>query len=194
MNSSDQKMRCEWAVGNPLLINYHDNEWGVPLYDDSRLFENFVLDGFQAGLSWLTILKKREAFRLAFDNFDIMKVAKYDEIKVTQLLNNENIIRNRSKIAAAINNAEQALKVQEEFGSLDAYFWHFTDGKPIINSWNSYKEIPANTNISDAMSRDLRKRGFAFAGSTICYAFMQAVGIVNDHIVSCFCYTENREQ
>ncbi len=188
MCTFDNKIRCEWAVGNPLLKDYHDKEWGAPLYDDTRLFENFVLDGFQAGLSWLTILKKRNSFRVAFNNFIIEKVAAYDEQKIAQLLGNEDIIRNRSKIKAAINNAQKVLDIQEESGSFNSYVWHFTNGKTITNHWKSIKEIPANSEISDAMSRDMKQRGFSFAGSTICYAFMQAVGIVNDHIISCHCY------
>ncbi|MFO7656563.1 MAG: DNA-3-methyladenine glycosylase I [Bacteroidales bacterium] len=188
MSSSDQFIRCEWAVGNSLLVEYHDHEWGVPQHDDTRLFENFVLDGFQAGLSWLTILKKRDAFWQAFDAFDIQKVADYNMEKVTELLNNDGIIRNKSKIEAAINNAKKVLIIQDEFGAFSNYLWQFADGKPIINTWKSDKEIPPNSPVSDAMSRDMRKRGFTFAGSTICYAFMQAVGIVNDHIASCFCH------
>ena len=188
MCSFDHKVRCEWAVGNPLLVTYHDEEWGVPLHDDRRLFENFVLDGFQAGLSWLTILKKRPAFRIAFDNFDIHKIAEYNENKIIQLMGNEDIIRNRSKIMAAISNAKKIIEIRKEYGNFNNYLWQFTDGKPIINNWQTIKEIPPNSKESDTMSRDMKKRGLSFAGSTICYAFMQAVGMVNDHIESCFCY------
>ncbi|MBN2610746.1 MAG: DNA-3-methyladenine glycosylase I [Bacteroidales bacterium] len=186
MSSSDQIIRCEWAVGNPLLTEYHDREWGVPQHDDTRLFENFVLDGFQAGLSWLTILKKREAFRQAFDQFNIQKVAGYSDKKISELLKNEGIIRNRLKIEAAVNNARLVLKIIEEYGSFSNYLWRFVNGKTIVNNWNTYKDAPANSPESDEMSRDMRKRGFTFTGSTICYAFMQAVGIVDDHIVTCF--------
>ena len=183
-----QITRCDWAVGNAIMTDYHDHEWGVPLHDDRKLFKNFVLDGFQAGLSWLTILKKREAFQTAFDHFEIHAVASYDEIKINQLLDNAGIIRNRQKILAAINNAQKVEKIQEEFGSFDNYAWSFVDGIQIRNRWQSMDQIPATSPESDQMSRDMKKRGFAFAGSTICYAFMQAVGMVNDHIISCFCY------
>ncbi len=180
--------RCDWAIGHSIMTDYHDLEWGVPLHDDTRLFENFVLDGFQAGLSWLTILKKRKAFQAAFDHFEIHTVANYDEHKVKQLLEDSGIIRNRQKILAAIKNAQKVIEVQEEFGSFDKYIWSFTKGKRIRNSWQSMAQIPSTSPVSDKMSHDMKRRGFAFAGSTICYAFMQAVGIVNDHIISCFCY------
>jgi len=180
--------RCDWAIGNPIMTDYHDHEWGVPLHDDHKLFENFVLDGFQAGLSWLTILKKREAFQTAFDHFMIHTVASYDENKINQLLDNASIIRNRQKILAAINNANKVKKIQAEFGSFDSYIWSFVDGNQIFNKWQSMDQIPATSPESDIMSRDMKERGFAFAGSTICYAFMQAAGLVNDHIISCFCY------
>ncbi len=180
--------RCDWATGNSIMTDYHDHEWGAPLHDDRKLFENFVLDGFQAGLSWLTILKKREAFQTAFDHFIIHKVASYDENKISQLLDDANIIRNRQKILAAINNAQKVKKIQEEFGSFDNYVWSFVDGCQIRNKWQSMDQIPATSSESDKMSHDMKKRGFAFAGSTICYAFMQAIGLVNDHIISCFCY------
>ncbi|RJQ18219.1 DNA-3-methyladenine glycosylase I [Candidatus Woesearchaeota archaeon] len=179
--------RCAWPK-NELAIQYHDHEWGLPVHDDRKLFEAIILDAFQAGLSWDTILKKRENFRKAFDNFDAKKIAKYDEKKVKQLMNNEGIIRNNLKIKAAITNAKAFLHVQKEFGSFDKYIWQFVSHKPIINKRKSIKEIPAKTEISDAMSKDMKKRGFAFCGSTICYAFMQAVGMVNDHTVDCFCY------
>lgn len=181
--------RCEWApASDPLYIEYHDKEWGVPVHDDRHLFEMLILEGAQAGLSWATILKKRENYRAAFDDFDAMKIVRYGEKKVTELLSNEGIVRNRLKIAAAIQNAKAFLEVQNEFGSFDAYIWQFVGGKPIINAWKTLNELPAKTTESDAMSKDLKKRGFKFVGSTICYAFMQAVGMVNDHIVDCFRY------
>ncbi len=173
---------------HPLLIAYHDAEWGVPLHDDRKLFENFILDGFQAGLSWLTILKKRQAFREAFNGFDMEKIAVYDLTKINRLLENPEIIRNNLKIHAAVTNAQQSIRVVEEWGSFDAYIWQFTGGRTITNHRNGMHEIPATSPESDAMSRDMKKRGFKFAGSTICYAFMQAVGMVNDHIVTCTFY------
>ena len=168
------------------MIRYHDEEWGVPVHDDRLLFEFLILEGAQAGLSWSTVLKKRENYRAAFDNFDAEKIARYGEKKSAQLLNNPGIIRNRLKIHATIQNAKSFLKVREEFRSFDAYLWRFVDGKPIANRRKSMKEVPARTKISDAMSKDLLKRGFKFVGSTICYAFMQATGMVNDHLVTCF--------
>ncbi len=180
--------RCGWAIGHSIMTDYHDNEWGVPLHDDRKLFENFVLDGFQAGLSWLTILKKREAFQKAFDHFMIHTVASYDENKIGRLLNDSGIIRNRQKILAAVNNARKVIQIQEEFGSFNDYVWSFVQGMRIQNGWQSVDQIPATSQESDKMSRDMKKRGFSFAGSTICYAFMQAVGMVNDHLISCFCY------
>ncbi len=183
--------RCEWVPENdPLYIAYHDREWSVPLHDDRRLFEFLVLEGAQAGLSWATVLKKRENYRRAFDGFDPQKVARYDEEKISRLLQDPGIIRNRLKIRSAVRNAGAFLKVQEEFGSFDRYIWQFTDGKPIIHRYRTVAEIPASTAESDRMSRDLKKRGFNFAGSTICYAFMQAVGMVNDHTMDCFRYGE----
>ncbi len=181
--------RCDWAK-NDLAIAYHDAEWGVPLHDDRRLFEFLILEGAQAGLSWDTILRKRENYRAAFDNFDARLVALYDEAKCAELLQNEGIIRNRLKIASAVRNARVFLKVQEEFGSFDRYIWSFVGGKPIKNALENSKQIPVSTEISDALSRDLKKRGFNFVGSTIMYAFMQATGMVNDHLVSCFRYDE----
>jgi len=181
--------RCAWAR-NELSIRYHDEEWGVPVHDDRALFEFLVLEGAQAGLSWDTILKKREHYRKVFDNFDAEKVARYGARKVEQLLADPGIIRNRLKIAAAVQNAKAFLAVQAEFGGFDPYIWQFTGGKPKQNAWRSAKEVPARAPESDAMSKDLRKRGFQFAGSTICYAFMQAVGMVNDHAVDCFRYAE----
>lgn len=184
--------RCPWAVTDPIYILYHDQEWGLELHDDRKLFEFLILEGMQAGLSWLTILKKRENFRTAFDNFDPNKVALYDKRKVRFLLSNAGIIRNRLKIEAAITNARAFLNVQEEFGSFDRYIWQFVDGTPKINHWTSLRQIPVRTPESDAMSRDLKSRGFKFVGSTICYAHMQATGMVNDHLVSCFRHPENR--
>lgn len=179
--------RCEWARGE-LDVLYHDQEWGVPSHDDRHLFEMLILEGAQAGLSWSTILKKREGYRDAFDNFDAAKVALYGDAKVAELLANQGIVRNRAKIAATILNAQQTLKVREEFGSFDAYLWRFVDGQPIVNSWSSLSQIPAKTKESDALSKELLKRGFKFVGSTICYAYMQAVGMVNDHTTACFRY------
>ena len=181
--------RCAWAR-NELSIRYHDEEWGVPAHDDRTLFEFLILEGAQAGLSWDTILKKREHYRKVFDNFDVEKVARYGARKVEQLLADPGIIRNRLKIAAAVQNAKAFLAVQAEFGGFDPYIWQFTGGKPKQNAWRSFKDVPARAPESDAMSQDLRKRGFRFAGSTICYAFMQAVGMVNDHAVDCFRYAE----
>ncbi len=182
-------MRCDWAKNDP-AIAYHDAEWGVPQHDDRSLFEFLILEGAQAGLSWDTVLRKRENYRAAFDNFDAEKIALYDEAKKAELLKNEGIIRNRLKIASAVQNANAFLKIQKEFGSFDSYIWSFVDGKPIINKWKSLTEVPAKTPVSDAMSKDLKKRGFNFVGSTIMYAFMQACGLVNDHLVSCFRYKE----
>ncbi len=179
--------RCAWAKGD-LYIAYHDREWGVPVHDDRLLFEFLILEGAQAGLSWITILKKRENYRRAFDNFDARKVARYNSRKIQKLLADSGIVRNRLKIASAVGNAKALLAAQKEFGSFDDYIWRFTGGKPICNHWTSLKEIPASTPASDAMSQDLIKRGFRFVGSTICYAFMQAVGMVNDHTVDCFRY------
>ena len=181
--------RCEWAT-NDLMIRYHDEEWGVPLHDDRGLFEFLVLDGAQAGLSWSTILKKRDAYRQAFDNFDAAAIARYGKRKVNQLLANAGIVRNRLKIASAIQNARAFLAVQEELGSFDAYIWQFVGGHPKVNSWPSLDQIPAHTTESDAMSKDLKHRGFSFVGSTICYAFMQAAGMVNDHTTACFRHAE----
>lgn len=184
------KGRCAWGTTDPLYIEYHDNEWGVPEHDDRKLFEFLLLEGMQAGLSWLTILKKRDNYRKAFDNFDAEKIAYYDERKVAELLSDRGIVRNRLKIQAAIQNARAFLAVQREFGSFDAYIWRFVGGKPRKNAWKTVKEIPSKTAESDAMSKDLIKRGFTFVGSTICYAFMQAVGMVNDHTTDCFRYHE----
>jgi DNA-3-methyladenine glycosylase I len=180
-----KKQTCEWATKDPLLLEYHDREWGVPVHDDHKLFEFLILEGFQAGLSWLTILRKRENFRKAFSNFDFNKVAKYDQRKVNSLLGDAGIIRNKLKIAAAITNAQAFIKVREEFGSFDKYVWAFVDGKPINNRLKTTKEVPAKTELSDKLSADLKKRGFKFVGSTIIYAHMQATGMVNDHLLEC---------
>ena len=182
------KKRCPWADSDPLYIDYHDNEWGVPLHDDRELFELLILEGAQAGLSWITVLKKRDNYREAFNRFDPQIIAKYDTKKVEQLLSNPGIIRNRLKIASTISNARAYLDIQKEFGSFDKYIWGFVSHKPIINRWKSVDEIPPKTPESDCLSKDLKKRGFRFVGSTICYAFMQACGMVNDHVISCFRY------
>jgi DNA-3-methyladenine glycosylase I len=173
-----------------LAIGYHDAEWGVPTRDDRRLFEFLILEGAQAGLSWDTILRKRENYRAAFDDFDAEKIALYDEKKAAELLLNEGIVRNRLKIASTIQNAQSYLKIKDEFGTFDTYIWQFVGGKPVVNSWQNMSEVPAKTPVSDAMSKDLKKRGFNFVGSTIMYAFMQACGLVNDHLVSCFRHKE----
>jgi DNA-3-methyladenine glycosylase I len=180
--------RCEWADTDHMMRNYHDEEWGVPVHDDRRLFEFLILEGMQAGLSWSTILKKREEYRRAFYNFDAVKILRYVPGNIYNLMSNPGIIRNRMKIKAAVTNAEAFLEVQKEFGSFDAYIWHFVGGNPIINTWKKLADIPVSTHESEAMSRDMKKRGFSFVGSTICYAFMQAVGMVNDHIMDCFRY------
>jgi len=177
--------RCEWAVGE-LSIRYHDEEWGVPVHDDRTLFEFLILEGAQAGLSWNTILNKRENYRKGFDQFDPKRVAKYDRRKMQQLLRDPGIVRNKLKVASAVGNAKAFLQVQEEFGTFDSYIWQFVGGKPRVNALQSMKEIQPRTPESDAMSKDLKKRSFKFVGSTICYAFMQAVGMVNDHVVDCF--------
>lgn len=183
------KKRCTWAT-DELSVAYHDAEWGVPLHDDRKLFELLILEGAQAGLSWITILKKRAAYRTAFDRFDPRKVAKYDESRIALLLTNQGIVRNRLKIRAAVQNAQSFLAVQKEFGTFDNYLWKFVGGKPSQSHWRDHGQMPARTDHSDALSKDLTKRGFKFVGSTICYAFMQATGMVNDHLVSCFRYEE----
>ncbi len=181
--------RCQWCEGNEqIYLDYHDKEWGVPLHDDKLLFEFLILEGAQAGLSWLTVLKKRENYRKAFDNFDVKKVAKYNEKKIEKLLQNAGIIRNRLKIKSAIRNAKAFIEIQKEFGSFDKYIWKFVNNKPINNKIKSMKQIPTKTELSDKISKDLKKRGMNFVGSTITYAFMQAIGMVNDHEVSCFRY------
>jgi DNA-3-methyladenine glycosylase I len=186
----DMTTRCEWGNSDPLYVEYHDTEWGVPEHDDRRLFESLVLDGAQAGLSWLTILRKRDNYRAAFDGFDATKIANYGEDKVAELLANKGIVRNRLKVASAITNARAFLLVQQELGSFDRYLWSFVGGEPKKNSWTTMDEIPATSLESEAMSADLKKRGFRFVGPTICYAFMQAVGMVNDHMVDCFRYDQ----
>jgi len=186
----DGVIRCAWAGSDPLYQAYHDLEWGAPLHDDRLLFEFLVLEGAQAGLSWITILRKRAAYRMAFDGFDPRLVASFDGLKTAELLANPGIVRNRLKVASAIGNARAFLNVQEEFGSFDAYLWRFVDNRPLQNAWASMASVPASTALSDALSRDLKQRGFNFVGSTICYAFMQAVGMVNDHIRDCFRWRE----
>ncbi len=185
-----EKHRCGWCVGNPLYEAYHDEEWGVPVYDDDTLFEFLILETFQAGLSWITVLKKRENFRKAFDNFDYKTIAKYNQSKVDILLQDAGIIRNKLKVNATITNAQAFMKIQDEFGSFSKYIWDFVDGKPIKNKLKNSKDAPANTALSDALSKDLKKRGFKFVGSTVVYAHMQATGMVNDHEISCFRYNE----
>ena len=180
------RVRCPWGDSDPLYVAYHDEEWGVPNHDDRHLFEMLVLEGAQAGLSWITVLKKRAHYRRAFSNFEPLKIARYDSKKVQQLLANGKIIRNRLKIMSAIQNAKVFLSVQEEWGTFDRYIWRFVDGQPKLNAWKRLKEIPTRTTESDDMSKDLKRRGFAFVGPTICYAFMQATGMVNDHLVDCF--------
>jgi len=186
----NNKQTCSWPQGDPLLLKYHDTEWGVPLHNDKKLFEFLILEGFQAGLSWLTILRKRKNFRKAFDKFDFNKVATYGQRKINSLLKDSGIIRNKLKIESAITNAKAFIEVRKEFGSFNTYIWKFTDNKPIHNGFESLKEIPARTELSDVISKDLKKRGFKFVGSTIVYAHMQATGMVNDHITSCFRYKE----
>jgi len=187
-------IRCQWTGDwddiDDIMVVYHDTEWAVPKHDDRRLFEDLVLDGAQAGLSWRTILNKREGYREAFDNFDPAKVAQYDEAKIEELLQNPGIVRNRQKVNSAVKNAQAFLKVQEVFGSFDAYIWGFVNRRPIQNTWQTISELPAKTELSETISRDLKKRGFSFVGPTITYAFMQAVGIVNDHTIDCFRYRE----
>ena len=185
---------CEWPSKNELMLKYHDEEWGVPLHNDRKLFEFMLLDAFQAGLSWSIILKKRVNFRKAFDNYDINKIAKYNETKINKLLQDEGIIRNRLKINAAVQNAKAFLKVQKEFGTFDKYIWQFTGGKTIDNNLSDLKKMPVKSKESDAMSKDLKERGFSFVGSTICYAFMQAAGMVNDHLNFCFMYKGVKEK
>jgi len=184
------EVRCSWAGSSELYRAYHDKEWGVPLHDERALFEFLILEGAQAGLSWITILKKREAYREAFDNFNAAVVARYDEHKIALLLQNSAIVRNRLKLQSAVINAQKFLHVQKEFGSFDAFIWQFAGGMPQQNNWRNLAEVPASTQVSDAMSRELKRRGFKFVGTTICYAFMQATGMVNDHTTDCFRYAQ----
>jgi DNA-3-methyladenine glycosylase I len=186
----DKKHRCGWCTGTEIERRYHDEEWGVPLHDDRKLFEFLLLDGAQAGLSWLTILNKREGYRAAFDNFDPYKIAEYGEGKVAELMNNPAIVRNRLKVASAIRNARGFLEVQAEFSSFDRFIWQFTDGETIQNNWRLMQDIPARTAEAEAMSKELKRRNFNFVGPTICYAFMQAAGMVNDHVIDCFRYEQ----
>ena len=188
-----EKHRCGWCLGDNLYEAYHDEEWGVPVHDEQRLFEFLILETFQAGLSWITILRKRENFREAFDNFDYKKVAKYSEDKIQQLLQNSGIIRNKLKVRSAVSNARHFMEIQDEFGSFDHYIWSFVNHKPIQNKVENYKEAPPTTEISDKLSKDLKKRGFKFVGSTVVYAYMQATGMVNDHETSCFRYKEVKQ-
>ncbi|MBT3169728.1 MAG: DNA-3-methyladenine glycosylase I [Candidatus Cloacimonetes bacterium] len=182
--------RCEWSVGSKIEIEYHDKIWGVPEFDDRQLFRKLTLDGAQAGLSWITILKKTANYDLAFDNFDVIKIANYSAEKIAELLQNKGIIRNKLKINSVVNNAKIYLKIQKEFGSFSKYIWSFTNGKTINNKWTNMSEIPSSSKESDAMAKDMKKRGFKFVGTTICYAFMQAIGMVNDHTIDCFRYEE----
>ncbi len=186
--TSTKKIRCGWVSDDEIYLAYHDTEWGVPVHDDKKLFEAVILDGFQAGLSWLTILKKRENFRKAFDNFDARKIARYSEKKIAELMADAGIIRNQLKIRASVTNAQQFLRAQKEFGTFDKYIWRFVGGKPKINHWKTHKHLPSRSTESDAMSADMKARGFKFVGSTICYAFMQAVGMIHDHTTDCFRY------
>ena len=184
------KTKCGWCVGDDLYESYHDNEWGVPVRDDETMFEFLILETFQAGLSWITILRKRENFRRAFDNFDYRKIAKYNEEKIQELLQDAGIIRNKLKVRATVNNAQAYMEIQQEFGSFCKYIWGFVDDKPIKNSFKDYRKAPASTELSDLISKDLKKRGFKFVGSTVIYAHMQATGMVNDHEINCFRYEE----
>jgi len=188
----EQPTRCPWCGNDPLYRSYHDQQWGIPVHDDTLLFEMLLLEGAQAGLSWLTILRKRENYRHAFDGFNPDKIAAYDDTDRARLLADAGIVRNRLKIESAIKNARAVLRIQQEFGSLDDYFWQFVAGEPVINHWQSMADIPARTPTSDQMSKDLKQRGCNFVGSTICYAFMQATGMVNDHLVDCFCHPDNK--
>lgn len=188
--SLTEKIRCPWCTDDPLYKAYHDNEWGVPIHDETKLFEMLTLEGAQAGLSWLTILKKRESYHQAFDGFNIATIANYDQLKIEQLLSNSGIVRNRLKIESVIKNARGVLEIQREFGSFATYLWSYVDGVSIKNSWKDIAEIPTQTEISERLSKDLKKRGFNFVGPTICYALMQAIGMVNDHLIDCFCYNK----
>lgn len=182
-----EKNRCAWCEKDDLYRNYHDEEWGVPVYDDRKIFEFLVLESFQAGLSWITILKKREKFRAVFDDFNYKKIAQYNEEKTAELMQDAGIVRNRLKILATVNNAQRFLEVQQEFGTFSKYIWSFVDGKPIVNHPKTLKDVPATSEISDSLAKDLKKRGFKFLGSTVMYAHMQATGMVNDHVADCHC-------
>lgn len=186
----DDNQRCEWCTSHPLYRAYHDEEWGVPEHDDQNLFEKIILDGAQAGLSWLTILKKREGYRRAFDGFDVAKIARYSDKKIARLLDDPGIVRNRLKVNAAVTNAQAYLKLKDAHGSFDQYLWQFVEGRTIQNRWKTLKQLPTHTTESDAMSKDLKQHGFKFVGTTICYAFMQAVGMVNDHVIACHRHRE----
>jgi DNA-3-methyladenine glycosylase I len=183
--------RCDWAGNDELYIRYHDSEWGVPVYDDRHLFEMLTLEGAQAGLSWITILRKRENYKEAFDNFNVEKISRYNELKIQELLENKGIVRNKLKINSVITNAKLFIKIQEEFGSFSKYIWSFVNEKPIQNKWKKISEVPAKTDLSDKISKELQKRGFKFVGSTIIYSYLQAIGVVNDHLVDCICYKKN---
>jgi len=185
--------RCEWCGSDPLSVAYHDEEWGVPVHDNRRLFEMLTLEGAQAGLSWLTILKKREGYRKAFHDFDYERIVRFTERDIARLLDNPEIVRNRLKVQSVVKNARGVLEILDEFGALDSFLWRYVDGAPLQNRWKKMADLPAHTDLSDAMSKDLKRRGFNFVGSTICYAFMQAVGMVNDHVTSCFRYDEIRK-
>lgn len=183
---TDELTRCNWAKTDPIYTQYHDSEWGVPLFDDTLLFEYLILEGMQAGLNWLTILKKRENYRASFDNFDAKKISQYDQAKIDELMSNPGIVRNKLKIESIIANAKAFLQIKKEYGSFAKYIWKFVRGQPVKSNWRHHSQVPTQNGISDKMSKDLKKRGFTFVGSTICYAFMQAVGMVNDHTVDCF--------
>jgi len=189
-NQTNNKKRCAWSTNDPQMIEYHDTEWGTPVHDDRKLFEFLVLDAFQAGVSWSIVLHKRKNFRKAFHNFNYKRIAKYTARDVRRLLGDAGIIRNRLKIQSTITNAQRFIEIQKEFGSFDKYIWQFVGGKPIVNKWKTMKQIPATSKESDAMRKDLKARGFKFVGSTICYAFMQAAGMVNDHVIDCFRYRQ----
>jgi DNA-3-methyladenine glycosylase I len=182
------KQRCDWCIGDKLYEDYHDQEWGVPVYDDKKLFEFLILETFQAGLSWITVLRKRENFRKAFDNFSVDKIAHYNQSKIDSLMQNSGIIRNKLKIKASISNAQAFIKIQDHFGSFSNYLWRFTEGKPVKNAFKNLKDLPASTVLSEAISKDLKQHGFKFVGSTIIYAYIQAIGLVNDHLIHCFRY------
>jgi DNA-3-methyladenine glycosylase I len=192
MKNQNMENRCAWAQKNELMAKYHDEEWGRPLHDDQKLFEFLIMEGMQAGLSWQTILNKREAFRKAYDDFNVRKVAQYDHEKVEELMQNAGIIRNRLKIEASIGNAKHFLEIVAEYGSFDKYIWGFVNGQPIVNHWTVITELPARTDLSDRISADLKRRGFKFVGTTIIYAHMQATGMVNDHLVHCFCHPDSK--